>query len=126
MKIKKGFSLIELIVTITIIAVVTVVTTISFSSTNRKSRDSRRSADLEKIRIGLEMARQVGSTYPATLDVLVTNSYMAELPKDPKTGTSDSYVYSRTVSNYEYTLQATMEDLGSTNLTGMIYQVRNP
>lgn len=122
---KKGFSLIELIVTITIIAIVTVVTTISFSSTNRKSRDSRRSADLEKIRIGLEMARQVGSTYPATLDVLVANSYMAELPKDPKSGLSSDYVYNRP-DNYSYTLQATMEDLGSTNLAGMIYQVRNP
>lgn len=118
---KKGFSLIELIVVITIIAVITVVTTVSFGSVNRRSRDGRRSADLEKIRIGLEMARQVGSTYPTGLGVLVPN-YMSALPTDPKSGT---YVYNQ-VTPYSYTLDATMEDLGSTNRAGKIYRVTNP
>lgn len=119
---KKGFSLIELIVTITIIAVITVVTTVSFGSTNRRSRDARRSADLEKIRIGLEMARQVGATYPADLDVLTENGYMSELPVDPKTRFSYSFVG----TDYTYQLGATMEDLGSTNIVNMGYVVRNP
>lgn len=120
---RQGFSLIELIVTITIIAVVTVVTTVSFGSINRRSRDGRRSADLEKIRIALEMARQAGTTYPATLPVLAPN-YMSEIPKDPKTNNDYSYV--RGATNFTYSLGATMEDLGSTNIAGMGYRVTNP
>ena len=52
---KNGFTLIELIVVVTIIAVLTVVGVISYSGTNRKARDSRRMADLEKVRIALEL-----------------------------------------------------------------------
>jgi len=122
---KKGFSLIELIVTITIIAVITVATTISFSSSNKRARDSRRMADLQKIALGLEMARQVGSTYPATgsLSLLVTKGYMTTLPADPKP--PQTYTYTR-ITNYTYSLGATMEDVGSTNVAGMGYVVRNP
>ena len=51
MKNKKGFTLIELIVSITIIAVLTVAGVISYGGANKKARDNRRMADLEKIRI---------------------------------------------------------------------------
>ena len=63
-KSQKGFSLIELIVVITIIALISVAGMVSYSGTNKKSRDARRVADLEKMRIALEMIRQVGTTYP--------------------------------------------------------------
>lgn len=110
---KSGFSLIELIVTVTIIAVLTVVATVSFGATNKKARDSRRMADLEKIRIGLEMAKQVGGTYPAngSEGTLVTAGYMPVYPTDPKSG--QNYFYTRP-SLYTYSLCAIMEDLGST------------
>jgi len=120
---KKGFTLIELLVVITIMIVLSAVAMVSFTGAGKKSRDSRRMADLEKIRMALEMARQVGNTYPATLPPLVTLNYLSVEPKDPKT--SSSYSYSRP-TNYTYTLDATMEDLGSTNTAGLIYRVTNP
>ena len=126
---KNGFSLIELIVVITIIAVITVIGTVNYGATNRKARDSRRTADIEKIRIALEMARQIGSTYPVNIDVLVTNGFInGTLPRDPKTG--DIYYYDQ-LTNYTYEVGTSMEDLGSTNSvsTGCgscNYGVRNP
>lgn len=123
-RLNKGFTLIELIVSITIIAVMTVVAAVSFGGVGRKSRDAKRMADLEKIRMALEMVKQQGngSTYPANTSSLVP-TYIQTLPKDPKTAAD--YTYTR-VTNYTYTIQATVEDAGSSNVAGGIYRLSNP
>lgn len=128
-----GFTLIEIIVAITIIAVVTVISVVSFAGINKRSRDARRMADLEKIRVALEMAKQVGVTYPATgtLSTVLVPNYIQSIPTDPK---SNAYRYERgATSNYVYDLYAVMEDIGNTNYTGSIgctatcnYRVSNP
>jgi general secretion pathway protein G len=126
-KIKKnGFTLIELIVVVTIIAVLTVVGVISYGGTNKKARDSRRMADLEKIAMALEVYRQdVGSSYPPTADysTFLVTEYIQALPKDPKTGLD--YTYNRSAP-YTYTIRATVEDAGSSNVPGWIYEITNP
>ena len=112
---KNGFTLIELIVTVTIIAVLTVVGVVSYSGTSKKARDNRRMADLEKIRIALELYRQnVGTSYPAGLSSLVSG-YIQVLPTDPKTKANYSYTH----SGYTYTITATLEETGD-------YTVTNP
>jgi len=125
MKNKKGFTLFELLVSISIIAIMTAVAVVSFGGVNKRARDSKRIADLEKIRLALEAAKQVGSTYPSTLNALVGTSLLQQVPKDPKTGTV--YTYSRP-TNYTYQICATVEDLGSTNSStaGCNYKVINP
>lgn len=127
MKTKKGFTLIELIVSIVIVALLSVVAMVNFSGTRAKARDSRRVADLEKIRMALEMARQLGTTYPLTLNVLPTMGVIESIPQNPK-GIGYSYGRSPT-SNYRYGLGTSMEDLGSTNMAasgGINYRVTNP
>ena len=125
---KKGFSFIELIVVIAIIAVLSVTAILSYGPSQRKSRDSRRVADLEKIRMALEMARQIGTTYPATASVksVLVPNFMQSYPQDPKTKLD--YTYTR-LTNYTYSVGASMEDLGSTNIPasgGLNYKVFNP
>lgn len=128
-KMKQGFTLIELIVVITIIAVITTLTIISFGGSNRRARDSRRISDMQKVAIALEMARQVGSTYPADLNYLKDNNFLQALPVDPK-----GYTYVYTSTGYTYTFVGSMEDLGSTNGAwpgscgglGCNYQITNP
>jgi prepilin-type N-terminal cleavage/methylation domain-containing protein len=110
---QKGFSLIELIVVVTIIMVISVVGVVSFAGANKKSRDSRRQTDVEKIRIALEMIRQVGTTYPLSTASLVPN-YIQTIPSGPK-GDTYHYLIVSGSGNYQYTLDAQMEDLGSTN-----------
>lgn len=108
----KGFTLIELIVSVTIIAVLTIVGVISFSGTNKKARDSRRTADLENIRIALELYRQgTGSTYPADdqLNTLIP-TYLKKMPQDPK-----GNIYTYTSDGYDYSICANVEDIGSTS-----------
>lgn len=123
---RKAFTFIELIVVITIIAVISIMGAVSYSATNKKSRDARRISDLEKMRMSLEMMRQVGVTYPSSANNLVP-TYLQYLPLDPKTNAV--YWYTIGTSGYTYTLRAQMEDVGSTNGSygsGYNYQVTNP
>jgi len=123
---KKGFSFIELIVVVTIIALLSVAGVLSYSSANRKSRDSRRISDLEKMRIALEMVKQVGTTYPAN-SAYLSPTFLQNVPTDPKD--ASAYLYTQLAGGYTYTIQAVMEDLGSTTGSygsGYNYQVSSP
>lgn len=123
---RKAFSFIELIVVITIIAILSVAGMISYGSVSMKSRDSRRISDLEKMRMALEMARQLGTTYPANTAALVP-TYLEKIPTDPKSG---NYFYTQLNGGYKYTIWAKVEDPGIT--TGSYgggsynYQVSSP
>ena len=112
---KKGFTLIELIVSVTIIAVLTAIAVVNFGGTNKKARDGRRMSDLEKVRVALEIYRQEKGTYPlsggGSVPASLVPNYMQATPLDPKTGFSYYYIG----SGYSYTLDAQMENLGSTN-----------
>lgn len=120
---KKAFSFIELIVVVTIIAIMSVVGVISFSGVNKKSRDSRRISDIEKMRLALEMARQIGKTYPADSADLAPN-YIQAIPLDPKTG--ETYTYTQLNSGYRYTIDAILEDPSSSETGSTAYQVSSP
>ena len=109
-----GFTLFELLVSISIIAILTAVAVVSFGGLNKKTRDARRTSDLEKIRLSLEAAKQIGTTYPSNLTSLVGSSLLERVPTDPK-GTGYSYYYVAGATNYTYVLCAQMEDVGSTN-----------
>jgi hypothetical protein len=83
-------------------------------------------ADLEKIRMALEMARQTGTTYPINLNYLVNNNFIQSIPNNPKGST---YSYSPLAGNYRYEIGTSMEDPGSVNITpvGTInYKVYSP
>lgn len=113
----KGFTLFELLVSISIIAVLTAVAVVSYGGLNKKARDSRRVADLEKIRLALEAARQIGNTYPSTLSLLVSGGYLDKQPADPKTKSTSTYVYNRS-SIYTYSICAQVEEVGSVSSDG--------
>lgn len=127
---KLGFTLFELLVSISIIAVLTAVSVVSFGGLNKKTRDARRLADLEKIRVALESARQIGGTYPTSVANLVSSGFLDKTPVGPK---NDAYVYVRD-TNSTYHLCATVELVGSTtpnpaptctaSLTGYVGYVR--
>ena len=120
----RGFTLIELIVSVTIIAVLTVVGVVSFTGTNRKARDSRRMADMENVRMALELYKQgTGSTYPSDDDygLLLAPDYIQEIPVGPKgEANGDVYIYTQGPDGYSYTLSTILEE------TGADYIVTNP
>jgi prepilin-type N-terminal cleavage/methylation domain-containing protein len=82
----KGFTLIELVITMGLLAILSAAT-ISFIGLQpqRTARDTRRKADLQTYASAFEMYRNDCSAYPSSLGGLPA-AYLANQPKDPKTG----------------------------------------
>jgi prepilin-type N-terminal cleavage/methylation domain-containing protein len=116
--IKKGFSLLELLVVIGIISILLAIAAASYSTTQMKSRDARRLGDLKSIQQAAEQYYSIcGFSYPNFAEgassaiicidpsraILPTN----KLPLDPKTDTA--YECVGTCDTTQFTLCATPE-----------------
>lgn len=107
-----GFTLIELLVVIAIIGILASLALAALNSARVKSRDARRVADLNQIRIALELYFDANSSaYPTDAqwpDVL-DPTYIAVVPKDPVGAAQYSYHRCVTPSS-KYHLGASLED----------------
>lgn len=116
--IKKGFTLVELLVVISIIGILLSLSVFSLQNARESSRDARRKADLEQIKSGLEIYRSDCNTYPTTAlsgsligsgtptSCATTNTYISKIPTDPLSPTK-KYAYSS--NGTTYTICASLE-----------------
>lgn len=125
---KKSFTLIEILVVATIIGLLAAVAAVSYSSITKSSRDARRKADLEQIRAAIEMYRSNNNTYPSSVAVgcslstgltdVSGNTYLSNVPEDPKCTTYTYYYVGLpvgcTTSCSDYTVGAYLEGTTST------------
>lgn len=92
--IKRGFTLIELMVTIAIIAILATIGMVVYSTTQKTARISKRVQDLDALKTSLELYKSSVGNYPAaavagTFACISTPlaglvpSYMPALPADP-------------------------------------------
>jgi type II secretion system protein G len=114
---KKGFTLIELMVVIVILGILVSIGTFAFQSSQQKSRDARRKADLYQVTRALEMYENDNGAYPAggttgadtgkiigcgdtpktacewggIFSNTTKATYMIKLPKDPKSDLTGYY-----------------------------------
>lgn len=119
---KKGFSLIELLVVIGIVSIIVAFAAVSYSTINRRSRDTKRKADVEQLRSALEMYRSDNGVYPNTgisyanvsnLGSTLVSNYLPAIPPDPLS--TQFYSYLATNNNYGYCLSAKLEGETPTN-----------
>ena len=115
---KKGFTLVELLVVITIIAILSVTAYVALSGQTVKARDAKRKDDLAAVQTALELYFVKNTSYPATLDDTnaatsdgtdLVPTYMPSIPKDPGNA-GHAYSYTMVAPNYE--LAATLEMAG--------------
>lgn len=92
---RKGFTLIELIVVMAIIATLLGIGFSSYTNSISKAHDAKRKSDLKQIQLALEKYKEVNGNYPrggwyASTDPGtpwipdLTSEYIKELPDDPK------------------------------------------
>lgn len=124
---RKGFTLIEVLVATTIIAVLISIGIVSYASVNKRSRDARRRSDVEQLRSALEMYRADIGSYPdpsgafgwvdvsdLTASLVTTGNYMPAIPTDPKSPTL-TYRY-KASSLYGYCISAALENASSESI----------
>jgi len=133
-----GFTLIEVLVAATIIGLLTMIGVVSYQQAMKKSRDGKRKSDLSALQQAIEIYRSDNASYPATVPTSGTwtstsgNTYMQNVPQDPKAG----YNYAYQQSGERYNLCAYLESkstsdadcgfAGGCGATSCNYGVTNP
>ncbi len=112
---KKGFTLIELIIVISILGILSSLILGNFMTSLKKGRDARRKTDLSQIQKALEMYYEDNRAYPLSADVVfgsplstVSKTYMQKTPDDPVS--SCDYQYESTDGTY-YRLFSCIENV---------------
>lgn len=107
---KKGFTLLELLVVICIIGILAGLTIVSTSRARAKARDDKRKADMQTVALSLEMYYANQKSYPlvtgwTALGSAITD-FISSFPKDPQ---EVDYFYKSNSFNKKYILDATLE-----------------
>jgi general secretion pathway protein G len=87
-----GFTLIELMIVMTIILILMMVAIPKFTGSLQRAREAVLKEDLHTMRDAIDSYTMDKNKAPQSLDDLVQNGYLRELPVDPMTHTKDSWV----------------------------------
>ena len=109
---RRGFTLIEIMVSVSIMVILTIIGVVSYSQINKRSRDVKRKGDIEQIRSALEMYRSDDVGYPAGnypnwgiasdyLGILV-GTYIPAIPTDPQQSSWNYYYIATNMDDNKY------------------------
>jgi len=121
MRYKKGFTIIELLVTIAIVAVLSSVILVALSNAKEKSRDARRLSDMNEIQNALNLYFTDNNRFPIVtpaVDITGSDAFsieiegagvISETPTDPVNTGGLVYSYVSSSSGADYTLSFCLE-----------------
>ena len=93
---QRGFTLIELLVVVAIIGIIAGIAAARFANAPRKAREAVLKTNLATMRDVIDQYYADKRHYPYSLEDLVDEGYLRQIPVDPMTGSIDSWelVYS--------------------------------
>jgi general secretion pathway protein G len=89
---ERGFTLVELMVVMLIISILLAVAVPSFIGAIRSAREAALREDLHTMRDAIEQYTEDKQAGPQSLDDLVQAGYLKQIPVDPMTHRSDTWV----------------------------------
>ncbi len=88
----RGFTLIELVVVVSIVVILAGIGMAQYSNAVKRSQEAVLKEDLFRMRDVIDQYYADKQRYPEALDALVTEGYLRQIPKDPFTGSADTWV----------------------------------
>ncbi len=88
---QRGFTLIEILVAITLLALLATIVTSTHRNTARKGRETVLRNNLVQIRMTLDQYNNDKGYYPPSLQTLVDEGYLREIPMDPITKSRETW-----------------------------------
>ena len=88
---QRGFTLIELLVVLSLISILAAMGMVQHRNSVQHAREATLRTDLFHLRDAIDQYFADKGKYPASLEALVTDSYIRKVPVDPITQTADSW-----------------------------------
>jgi general secretion pathway protein G len=98
---KNGFTLIELIIVLTILGILVGLALPQYKYSLKKAREAVLKEDLFQLRKLIDQYFTDKGKYPTSLQALVDDGYLRQVPPDPMTKKADSWVEVRENPTYE-------------------------
>jgi general secretion pathway protein G len=87
-----GYTLVELMIVVTLIIILASVGLATYSNSVHRAREAVLKEDLFRMRDAIDQYYADKNKYPASLQDLVSDGYLREIPKDPITDSADTWV----------------------------------
>ena len=112
---RSGFTLIEILVVITLLALLATIVTSTHRTTARKGRETVLRNNLQQIRITLDQYNTDKGHYPPSLETLVDEGYLREMPLDPITKSSATWqiIFDQSIENEDSSYEVGVFDVKS-------------
>ena len=92
---QRGFTLIELLIVITLIMILAGIAMVQYTNSVKAGNEAVLKTNLFRMRDAIDQYYADKGKYPASLDALVSDRYMREVPIDPITGRRDTWVFTQ-------------------------------
>jgi general secretion pathway protein G len=86
-----GFTLIEVLIVVVLVIVLASVGLATYTNSVRRAREAVLREDLFRMRDAIDQYYADKNKYPATLQDLVSDGYLRDIPKDPITNATDTW-----------------------------------